>query len=55
MVRRDIYERKFMFCLFFRTRGPVLVHIAEKGMTIYNYYYIENSLSPALQFASKEH
>ena len=36
VVQRGIYEPKFMFCLFFRTSGPVLVNMVEKGMTIYN-------------------
>jgi hypothetical protein len=36
VLRRGIYEPKFMFCLFFRTSGPVLVHMVKNRMTIYN-------------------
>jgi len=48
IARRDRFEPKIMFSIFFRTSGPVLVHAVEKGKTIDNQYYIENCLGSAL-------
>lgn len=54
VVKRDRFEQKFMFSIFFRTSGPVLVHMVEKGKTIDNEYYIENCLYPALNVICKQ-
>lgn len=54
VVRRDKYEPKIMFSIFFRTSGPVLVHAVEKGKTIDNQYYIENCLDPALNMICQQ-
>lgn len=48
IARRDRFESKFLFSIFFRTSGPALVHAVKKGKTIDNQYYIENCLNPAL-------
>jgi histone-lysine N-methyltransferase SETMAR len=54
IVKRDRFEAKSMVSIFFRTTGPVHVHLVEKGVTIDNQYYIENCLSPAFEAVKKE-
>lgn len=48
VVRRNRYEPKVMFSIFFKSTGPVLVHAVGKGDTIDRYYYINNCLEPVI-------
>lgn len=49
IVRRGRYEAKTMFCMFFRSSGPVLIHALDKGVILDNNYYIENCLTLAFE------
>lgn len=52
VVRRNRFEPKTLFSIFFRTSGPVLVHAVPGGKTIDSNYYIENCLEPAFDAVS---
>ena len=54
VVRRDRFERKTMFCVFFKTTGPLLVTYVEKGKTIDNIFYVENCLEPLFAEVRKQ-
>ncbi len=54
IVRRDRYEPKTHFSIFFRTTGPVLIHAISQGKTIDSKYYIENCLTPAFNEIKKQ-
>ena len=41
VVKRDRFEPKSMFCVFFKTTGPVLIHCVDRGKTIDHKYYVE--------------
>ncbi|CAF1409357.1 unnamed protein product, partial [Rotaria magnacalcarata] len=49
IVRRDKFEPKNLFCIFFKSNSPVLVHAADKGETIDHIYYIENCLKSVVK------
>lgn len=49
IVRRGLYEPKFMFSVFFKSTGVVHIHCMEKGATITGQSYIENSLDPIIK------
>lgn len=49
VVRRDRFEAKTLFCIFFRTTGPVQITYLDKGATIDNQVYINDCLSPMIQ------
>ena len=46
VVKRSQFEKKSMICVFFKSSGPLMVNVLEKGKTIDNRYYIENCLKP---------
>ena len=48
-VRRRKFEPKPLFCLFFKSNGPVLVHAVDEGKTVDRNYYIENCLKPVVK------
>ncbi|CAF1401941.1 unnamed protein product [Rotaria sp. Silwood1] len=54
IVRRNRYEPKTLFCLFFKSTGPVLIHKVDKGKTIDHNYYIENCLIPVINEIRKK-
>ncbi len=37
---------KTLFCIFFKSNSPVLIHTIGKGMTVDHKDYIENCLKP---------
>ena len=49
VVRRQIFEPKRLYSIFFKSTGPLSVHYVEEGMTIDHSYYIENLLSPMIE------
>ena len=49
IVRRGRFELKNLFCIFFKSNSPVLVHAVDKGETIDHTYYIENCLKPVVK------
>jgi len=54
VVRRGKSEKKTMFCIFFRSTGPVLIHAVDNGGTIDSNYYIENCLGPAFDEVKRQ-
>ena len=49
LIRRDRFEAKTMFCIFFGSTGVVQITYFEKGVTIDNQRYINDCLSPMIQ------
>jgi histone-lysine N-methyltransferase SETMAR len=49
IVRRSKFEPRTLFCIFFKSNSPVLVHAVGKGKTIDHQYYIENCLKPVVK------
>jgi [histone H3]-lysine36 N-dimethyltransferase SETMAR len=49
VVRRSRYAAKTLFCIFFKTTGPVLVHRIDRGDNVNNDYYIHRCLTPLIQ------
>jgi histone-lysine N-methyltransferase SETMAR len=43
-----------LFCLFFKSTGPLLIHNVQKGKTIDYNYYIENCLKPVINEIRKQ-
>jgi len=54
VVRRDRYEPKFMFTIFFKSNGPVHISYLDKGKTIDNNSYIKDSLKPIVAALKKQ-
>ena len=54
IVRRNRYEPKTLFCLFFKSTGPALIHKVDKGKTIDHDYYIDNCLIPVINEERKK-
>ena len=54
VVRRDRYEPKSMFSIFFRTTGMVHIDCLKKGETISSQYYIENCLEPIVNEINRQ-
>ncbi|CAF5028786.1 unnamed protein product, partial [Rotaria sp. Silwood1] len=46
VVRRNQYDQKNMFVIFFRTTGPEFIHMRERGESISGDYYKDNCLEP---------
>ncbi len=40
---------KNLFCMFFKSKGSVLIHCVDKGKAIDDNYYIENCLKPVVK------
>lgn len=49
IVRQSRFDAKTLFCIFFRSSGPVLVHPVKSRQSIDNDYYIKNCLTPAFE------
>jgi histone-lysine N-methyltransferase SETMAR len=49
VVRRGLFEPKFMFSVFFRATGLVHISVMQDGGTITAQSYIENSLDPVIR------
>ncbi len=54
IVRRDRFEPKSMFTIFFKSTGLVLIDCMDKGESIDADYYIENCLKPALKTVRRQ-
>lgn len=54
VVRRDRYEPKRLFSIFFKSNGPLLVHSVGKGESIDNVYYVDNCLGPVIEEVRKQ-
>ncbi|CAF4494723.1 unnamed protein product, partial [Rotaria socialis] len=54
VVRRSHFAPKTLFCIFFKTPGPVLIHHVERGQTIDHDYYINNCLRPLVNEIKKQ-
>ena len=54
VVRRDRYEPKTMYSIFFRSTGLVLVHAVGHEETMTSEYYVENCLKPAFAQVRRE-
>jgi len=53
-VRRCSFEPKSMFCVFFMTTGPVLIHQMSSGQSINASYYRTNCLEPLIEEIKKK-
>lgn len=49
VAKRGRYEPKFLYSIFFRSTGPLLVHALDKGTTVDRYYYINNCLKQVVE------
>ncbi len=54
VVRRSRFAPKTLFCIFFKTTGPVLIHHVDRGETIDHHYYIDNCLEPLIDEIRKK-
>ncbi len=48
-VRRSPFEPKRMFCVFFMTNGPILIHQVPRGQSIDGCYYRTNCLESLVE------
>ena len=48
IIRRNRFEPRTLFCLFFKSTGPVLIHSVRRGETIDHNYYIDNCFKPVV-------
>ena len=53
IVRRDMFEPKSMFYVFFKTTGVVHLGYVEKRDTITGQYYERNSFKPIIREINK--
>ena len=49
LVRRDRFEAKTLFSIFFRSTGPLQITYLESGVTIDHQVYINDCLSPMIE------
>ena len=54
VVRRGRFESKFMFTIFLRRFGPVLITYLDRGKTVDSQTYIENCLQPIVTYLNKQ-
>ena len=54
IVRRNRFEPKSMIVVFFKTTGPVVVDVVDKGKTVDNKYYIDRCLIPVVQEINRQ-
>ncbi|CAF3140346.1 unnamed protein product, partial [Rotaria sp. Silwood2] len=54
VIHRNKSEPKSLFCLFFKSNGPILIHKVDKGKAIDHNYYIENCLKPVINEIRKQ-
>ena len=48
MVRRSRFAPRSLLCIFFKSTGPLLIHLVKRGQTIDHDYYISNCLRPVI-------
>ena len=53
VVKRDRFEPKSMFAIFFKSTGALVVRCVNKGETVDNEFYIENCLTPLVKKLTK--
>lgn len=53
IVKRGRYEKKNLFCIFFKASGPLLSHCVKLQRSITSDYYIENCLTPLVKAMKK--
>ncbi len=49
IVRRQTYDKKTMFVIFFMTTGPLLIHQVPPGVSINGIYYRDECLKPLVK------
>lgn len=49
VARRSQFAPKFLFCIFFKSNGPLVLHGLDKGKTLDYQCYIENCLKPLVE------
>ncbi|CAF4326331.1 unnamed protein product [Rotaria sordida] len=49
IVHRSKFEPKNLFCIFFKSNGPVLIHAVDNDETIDYISYIQNCLKPIVK------
>ena len=54
VARRSRFAPRTLFCIFFKTTGPVLIHYVDRGDTIDHRYYIDNCLEPLIEEIRKQ-
>ena len=54
VARRSCFSPRTLFCIFFKTTGPVLIHHVDRGDTIDHRYYIDNYLEPLIEEIHKQ-
>lgn len=54
IVRRNKLASKPLFCIFFKSTRPLLIHRAERGQIIDHQSYIENCLQPVIEEIKKQ-
>ena len=54
VARGSYFAPKTLFCIFFKTTGPVLIHRVERGQSIDHHYYINNCLRPLVNEIKKQ-
>jgi histone-lysine N-methyltransferase SETMAR len=53
-VRRSAREPKTVFCIFFMTKGPVLIHQVPSAQSVNASYYRTNCLEPLVEKIKKK-
>ena len=48
VVRRSRFAPRSLLCIFFKSTGPLLIHLVKRGQTIDHDYYINNCLHDQL-------
>jgi len=54
VVRREQYEPKLLFSIFFRSSGGLLVHSMAKGMKMDRFYYRDNCLKRVVKVIKEQ-
>ena len=54
VVKRDRFEPKSMFAIFFKSTGPLVITCVNKGEKVDNKFYIENCLKPLIGQINKQ-
>ena len=54
IVRRNKFEPKKLFSIFFESNDSVLIHAVDEGKTIDHNYYVENCLKPVVKEICKK-
>ncbi|CAF4820702.1 unnamed protein product, partial [Rotaria sp. Silwood1] len=54
VIRRNKFAPRTLFCIFFKSTGPLLIHRVEREQTIDRHYYIENCLQHVIKEIKKQ-